>query len=58
MRPNSVAYPRILSLPIAIPGIAYLVGYVLLDWVSFIEPYVFCACRLKLCCNLPPSLAH
>ena len=39
MRPNSVAYPRILSLPIAIPGIAYLVGYVLLDWVSFIEPY-------------------
>jgi len=34
-----VAYPRILSLPIAIPGIAYLVGYVLLDWVSFIEPY-------------------
>lgn len=39
MRPNSVAYPRILSLPIVIPGIAYLVGYVLLDWVSFIEPY-------------------
>jgi len=27
------------SLPVAIPGIAYLAGYVLLDWGSFIEPF-------------------
>ncbi len=39
MRSNSVIYPLLLSLPMAIPGIAYLVGYVLLDWISFIEPY-------------------
>ena len=39
MRANPVVYPRILSLPMAIPGIVYLVGYVLLDWISFIEPY-------------------
>jgi signal transduction histidine kinase len=39
MRSNPVAYPRLVSLPMAIPGIAYLVGYVLLDWISFIEPY-------------------
>lgn len=36
---SPVAYPRILSLPIAFIGIGYLAGYVLLDWVSFIEPY-------------------
>ena len=36
---NSVAYPRILSLPILIVGVGYLAGYVLLDWISFIEPY-------------------
>ena len=40
MRSNPVAYPRILSLPMGIVGIGYLVGYVLLDWISFIEPYV------------------
>jgi len=34
-----MANPRILSLPMVIPGIVYLVGYVLLDWISFIEPY-------------------
>jgi two-component system sensor kinase FixL len=39
MRSIAVAYPRILSLPMAIPGVVYLVGYVLLDWISFIEPY-------------------
>jgi two-component system, LuxR family, sensor kinase FixL len=39
MRSNRVVHSRILSLPMAIPGIAYLVGYVLLDWISFIEPY-------------------
>ena len=36
---NSVAYPRTLSLPILIVGVGYLAGYVLLDWISFIEPY-------------------
>ncbi len=39
MRSNPVAYPRILSLPMGIIGIGYLVGYVLFDWISFIEPY-------------------
>lgn len=39
LRANPVAYPRIVSLPMAVPGIVYLVGYVLLDWISFIEPY-------------------
>ena len=39
MRSNPVIYPRLLSLPSAIPAIAYLVGYVLLDWISYIEPY-------------------
>jgi two-component system sensor kinase FixL len=39
-RSNPVAYPRILSLPkVVVLGICYLVGYVLLDWISFIEPY-------------------
>jgi signal transduction histidine kinase len=40
MRSNPVAYPHSLSLPILIVGIGYLAGYVLLDWISFIEPYV------------------
>ena len=39
MRSNPVAYPRILSLPMGIIGIGYLVAYVLFDWISFIEPY-------------------
>jgi len=39
MRANPVVYPRLLSLPIAVLGVGYLAGYVLLDWVSFIEPY-------------------
>jgi two-component system sensor kinase FixL len=39
MQSNRGVYPRILSLPMVIPGIAYLAGYVLLDWISFIEPY-------------------
>jgi two-component system sensor kinase FixL len=39
MRSNPVAYPRLVSLPMAVTGIAYLAGYILLDWVSFIEPY-------------------
>src|SRR5882724_9643914 len=39
MRSNPVVYPRIFSLPLAVLGLGYLVGYVLLDWISFIEPY-------------------
>lgn len=39
MRSTPVAYPRILSLPMVVLGIGYLAGYVLLDWISFIEPY-------------------
>jgi two-component system, LuxR family, sensor kinase FixL len=39
MRLIPVAYPRSLFLPAAIVGIGYLAGYVLLDWISFIEPY-------------------
>jgi len=38
-RSNLIAYPRIASLPAGVVGISYLVGYVLLDWISFIEPY-------------------
>jgi signal transduction histidine kinase len=38
-RPNPVVYPRILSLPMVVLGIGYLVGYVALDWISFIGPY-------------------
>ena len=39
MRLNPAAYPRILALPVVIVVIGYLAGYVLLDWISFIEPY-------------------
>lgn len=39
MRANPVIYPRILSQPMAVVGVVYLAGYVLLDWISFIEPY-------------------
>ena len=39
MRSNPMAYSRILSLPVLILGVGYLLGYVLLDWISFIEPY-------------------
>ena len=31
--------PRILALPRVLLGLVYLAGYVLLDWVSFIEPF-------------------
>ena len=39
MRLNPAAYPRILLLPAVIVVIGYLAGYVLLDWISFVEPY-------------------
>lgn len=34
-----MAFPRVFSLPPAVIGIGYLAGYVLLDWVSFIQPF-------------------
>jgi two-component system, LuxR family, sensor kinase FixL len=39
VRPTPVPFPRILSLPKTALGLGYLAGYLLLDWVSFIEPY-------------------
>jgi two-component system, LuxR family, sensor kinase FixL len=38
-RPVPMAYPRIFSLPLPYIGCVYLVGYVALDWVSFIHPF-------------------
>jgi two-component system, LuxR family, sensor kinase FixL len=34
-----MAYPRIFSLPLPWIGFAYIVGYVALDWISFIHPF-------------------
>jgi two-component system, LuxR family, sensor kinase FixL len=34
-----IAHPPLLPRPAIIVGLAYLAGYVLLDWISFIEPY-------------------
>jgi len=39
MQSSPIAHLRTVSLPVVIIGIGYLVGYVLLDWISFIEPY-------------------
>jgi two-component system, LuxR family, sensor kinase FixL len=39
MRSSSIAHLRIAFQPAAIVGLGYLAGYVLLDWISFIEPY-------------------
>jgi C4-dicarboxylate-specific signal transduction histidine kinase len=33
------ALPRIISLSLPIVGLAYLAGYVFLDWISFIHPF-------------------
>jgi integral membrane sensor domain MASE1 len=33
-----MAFPRVFLLPAPVIGLAYLAGYVLLDWVSFIHP--------------------
>src|SRR5215831_11881976 len=38
-RPTAVMVPLILSQNRAVIGLLYLAGYVLLDWVSLIEPY-------------------
>jgi signal transduction histidine kinase len=34
-----MAFPRLLSMPRALVGSAYLAGYVLLDWASYIQPF-------------------
>jgi signal transduction histidine kinase len=34
-----MAFPRLLSLPRLVIGSAFLAGYVLLDWASYIEPF-------------------
>jgi signal transduction histidine kinase len=34
-----MAFPRLFSLPRSAIGAGFLVGYVLLDWVSFIQPF-------------------
>ena len=38
-RARSVVFPRLFALPRTAIGAAYVVGYVLLDWISFIDPY-------------------
>ncbi len=39
LRTGFMAHPRIFSLPFPLIGLVYLAGYVMLDWVSFIEPF-------------------
>src|SRR5258707_3405900 len=39
LRSMPVVFPRILSQPTTVLGLGYIAGYVLLDWVSSIEPY-------------------
>jgi len=39
IRSNAIVYPSIAALPFGAIGVVYLAGYLLLDWVSFIEPY-------------------
>lgn len=34
-----MAFPRVFSLPHSVVGLAYVAGYVLLDWISFIHPF-------------------
>jgi len=35
----AMAFPRVFSLPHSVVGLAYVTGYVLLDWISFIHPF-------------------
>jgi two-component system, LuxR family, sensor kinase FixL len=39
MHYRAAAFPRIADAHKAIAGLAYLAGYVALDWISFLEPY-------------------
>jgi C4-dicarboxylate-specific signal transduction histidine kinase len=34
-----MAFPRLLSQPAGVLALGYLIGYVLLDWVSFVHPF-------------------
>ena len=36
---GAITYPPLVSLPAIIVGAGYLAVYVLLDWISYIEPY-------------------
>lgn len=38
-RSRAIAYPRILTLPAGVIAVVYLAAYLLLDRISFIEPY-------------------
>ncbi len=38
-RALTMAFPRVFDAHKVIVGMAYLVAYALLDWISFIEPY-------------------
>ncbi|MDQ0355226.1 signal transduction histidine kinase [Rhodoplanes tepidamans] len=38
-RPTPMSLSKVLSLPWPVLGLAYLAGYVLLDWVSFLHPF-------------------
>jgi signal transduction histidine kinase len=39
LQTGAMAHPRIFSLSPVLVGCAYLVGYVALDWISFIDPF-------------------
>lgn len=39
MRSRAAGFPGIIDTRWAIVGLAYLAGYLVLDWISFIEPY-------------------
>jgi two-component system sensor kinase FixL len=38
-RSGPMAYPRVFALPQPLIGLAYVIGYVVLDWISFIHPF-------------------
>ncbi len=38
-RSTAMAFPRVFSLPHYVLAIGFLAGYVLLDWISFIQPF-------------------
>jgi two-component system, LuxR family, sensor kinase FixL len=38
-RSVAMAFPRLFSLPHSVVGLGFLAGYVLLDWISFIQPF-------------------
>jgi two-component system sensor kinase FixL len=38
-RTIAMAFPSVFSLPLYVVGAGYLAGYVLLDWISYIQPF-------------------